>query len=108
MIKLHRLRRRLLAAQIVKEFRGSDDKEARHLKRQLQRPILEDKRRKTQEAVAMVVDEHRRSSKQLVEQREALYQRWLIADRQENVDEAIRLQAKIEALDWVMGRRDVL
>lgn len=103
MIKLRRLRRRLMAAQTVREFRGTNDKEAKHLRRELQRPILEDKWKKTREAKVEDISNHRRSAEELLRKKDQLQQRWIEADRKDNNDEAVNIKAKIEALQWVIG-----
>jgi len=108
MIQLHRLRRRLLAAQIVREFKGVDDKELDHLKRKLQKPILEDKWRKQREAKVDVIKAHRRSAEDLLKKREELEQRWIEADRKDNIDESVQIRANLDALEWVIGGKDVL
>lgn len=105
-MRLIALRRRLLAAQIVREFMNSDDKELKSLRLRLKRPIMEDRWRRQREARVMVIENKRRSSDELLKKREDVYQRYLEADRQENSDEAVRLQAKVAALDWAMGASD--
>ncbi len=105
-MKLIRLRRKLMAAALVREFRGSDDRELRQLRRKLKRPLLEDKWKKQQEARMAVIAEHRRTPGQLLEKRNALYEEYLVADKKDDVNETIKLQAKIMALDYVMGGSD--
>lgn len=105
-MKLIRLRRRLLAAQIVREFRGLDDKELIKLKRKLTRPIVEEQIRQKREEKLKEIKMHRRTEEDLLSKREQLHEEYLKADREDKQEKALVLQSQIRTLDWVMGRAE--
>lgn len=103
MIKLRRLRRRLIALQIVKQFKGVDDNELRQLQYRLRLPMLKDRWRREREEKVQMIEKNRRSSDELLAKREDLHSRFLVAERTGDTIMAPKLKGRIEALDWTMN-----
>jgi len=105
-VAIHRLKRRLLAAQMVAQITniergiGIDDKKSRRVKKiaALKEKWAEDRKRKE-----VRVEKQRRSAKELMDKRDKSYDLYLKAEREENHTEVARLRAEIATLDWAMG-----
>jgi len=78
------------------------------LKILIQRPFLELKWALTRRKRVKQAELGLRDAKAILDARDALYKRFLEADRKEDKTTAAEMRAKMEALDYVVGKKDSL